>query len=336
MLVIVPYLVQHPGTELAEAARVFDVRPGELRDDLDAAVHVRACRRTSPGDLIEVDIEEDGRIYISMADHFSRPLRLTRNEALALYLRGTELLATPGLPEAPALARRAGQARVGARPRDARRHRGRASRRRRRAARSELAADAPRGRRAITSVCGSSTSRIRRGEWSTRRVDPEEVFSSLGNWYVAAWDVDADGERLFRADRIRRAEPVGERFAPRGLAGAGRALYTPTRRGRRRCACVLGPQARWIAEYYATDGRGRAARRGPRGHPAHRAAGMGRGAVAPGRERRGRCSDPPELAERVRDLAARHGGGLSDGVDQSPLGSPVLQPEPQALSARGR
>ncbi|MGZ4153761.1 MAG: helix-turn-helix transcriptional regulator, partial [Actinomycetota bacterium] len=59
-------------------------------------------------------------------------------------------------------------------------------------------------------------------------------------------------ERMFRADRIRSAEPTGERFEPRGLEGAGRLLYTPSERDvdvRLR----LGPDARWIAEYYATD-----------------------------------------------------------------------------------
>ena len=249
LLVIVPYLVRHPGTTLAEAARVFGVGPGELRDDL-MLLFMSGLPPYEPGDLVEVDIEEDGRIYVSMADHFSRPLRLTRNEALALYLRGTELLATPGLPEAPDL----------------------------RSALDKLAAALGpdtlgdiEGR--IESAEGGGPSALlqtlreaardherleieyfahSRGAWSTRRVDAEEVFSSLGNWYVAAWDVDAEGERLFRADRIRRADRMGERFTPRGLAGAGRALYTPTADDVP-VRLVLGPEARWIAEYYATD-----------------------------------------------------------------------------------
>ena len=45
-----------------------------------------------------------------MADHFARPLRLTRQEAFAVYVRATELAATPGMPGAPALDQRAGQA----------------------------------------------------------------------------------------------------------------------------------------------------------------------------------------------------------------------------------
>src|SRR4030095_4761019 len=55
-----------------------------------------------PGDLIDVDIQ-DGRIWIGMADYFARPLRLTRSEALAIYLRGTGLTGARGLEGAPAL-----------------------------------------------------------------------------------------------------------------------------------------------------------------------------------------------------------------------------------------
>jgi proteasome accessory factor C len=63
--------------------------------------------------------------------------------------------------------------------------------------------------------------------------------------------VDSDAERLFRADRVRRAEPTGEPFTPRGLKGAGRDLYSPT--GDDVAVRLrLKPVARWIAEYYAT------------------------------------------------------------------------------------
>src|SRR5205823_11739170 len=61
---------------------------------------------------------------------------------------------------------------------------------------------------------------------STRQIDPEEVFAAMGNWYVVAWDRGADGERMFRVDRIRTVRETAERFEPRGLAGAGRPLYT--------------------------------------------------------------------------------------------------------------
>jgi len=50
-----------------------------------------------PGDLIDVDFQGD-RVTVTMADYFGRPLRLSRSEALALYLRGTALLAMPTSP----------------------------------------------------------------------------------------------------------------------------------------------------------------------------------------------------------------------------------------------
>ena len=73
----------------------------------------------------------------------------------------------------------------------------------------------------------------------------------MGHWYVAAWDVDADAERLFRIDRIRSVTATGESFAPRGLQGAGRDLYSPTGEDVS-VRLRLAPTARWVAEYYAT------------------------------------------------------------------------------------
>jgi proteasome accessory factor C len=35
MLLIVPYLVQHPGSELGEVASAYGVKPEQLRRDLD-------------------------------------------------------------------------------------------------------------------------------------------------------------------------------------------------------------------------------------------------------------------------------------------------------------
>jgi proteasome accessory factor C len=102
MLVVVPYLIQHPGTTLDEASGVFAIPVPQLRRDLEQ-LFLAGLPPYGPGDLIDVDIEEDGAIWIAMADHFARPLRLTRQEALAVYVRATELAATPGIPVAPAL-----------------------------------------------------------------------------------------------------------------------------------------------------------------------------------------------------------------------------------------
>ncbi len=235
MLVIVPYLVQHAGSHLGEVADLFDVPLEQLRRDLDL-LFMSGLPPYGPGDLIEVDVDEDDRIWISMAAHFARPLRLSRSEALALYLRGTELLGTAGLPEAPALESALEKLRTSLGP--------------------ETLGDAERIEMAdpgapiesLEPIRSASRDRHRvrvdyfahsSGEWSSRVIDPEEVFVALGHWYVAAWDVSADGERLFRADRIRSVEPTGERFdAARSGGGGPIALHAD--RGRRLRAVAVG------------------------------------------------------------------------------------------------
>jgi proteasome accessory factor C len=247
MLTVVPYLVRHDGTTLDEAAELFGVPAEQLRKDLEL-LFMSGLPPYGPGDLIDVWIDDDGAVSISMADQFARPLRLTRQEALAVYLRGTELLATPGVPEAPTLASALAKLKGSLGADTLGDVAGIEA-----ATRGEApplldvvrAASAGRRRLRIAYLAAST------GEPTDRLIEPEEVFSGLGHWYVAAWDVEADAERLFRIDRIRAAEPTGEAFEPRGLAGAGRPLYSPTDDDVE-VRLRLRPGARWVAEYYAT------------------------------------------------------------------------------------
>ena len=299
LLVLVPYLVKHPGTELAEITRLFGVREDELTSDLNL-LFVSGLPPYGPGDLIGVAIEDE-RVWIDMADYFSRPLRLTRTEALALYLRGTALAVTPGLREATALAsalrkleERLGPETLGEL--------------------AERVEAAEGGKPAETldalrkAVAGNERMKIEyyaasSAETTAREVDPEEVFFAIGNWYVAAFDHHSGEERLFRADRIRSVEPTGETFEPRGLAGAGRALYTPTERDVP-VRLLLHPAARWVGEYYEVD----AETETPAGDlevqlPASRLEWVARLVLRLGGE--AEVLSPPPLKVRVRELAGR-------------------------------
>ncbi|HYU58966.1 MAG TPA: WYL domain-containing protein [Actinomycetota bacterium] len=250
LLAIVPYVLRHPGTELDELSRLFGVGREDLVRDLNVLL-VTGVPPFYPHQMVDVEIDEE-RVWISAADHLSDPVRLTRDEALALYLQGKALLGAPGLAEsgdlASALAKLesalqeslgglAGGVEVAAGP---------SAERERAVLDAVRAAVADRERLAIRYYSAS------RDEVTNRRIDPEHVFAALGHWYVAAWDPDAGGERLFRLDRIHGTEPAGETFEPRGLAGAGRPLYSrtdadiPVR-------LVLRPQARWVAEYYEVE-----------------------------------------------------------------------------------
>jgi len=247
LLVVVPYLVQHPGTPVDEAARLFGLSDQDLIADL-GLLFVSGLPPYGPGDLIDVDIQ-DGCVWISMADYFARPLRLNRSEALSLYVRGTALETVPGLAEAPALASALDKLAGGLGPETL----------------GELPerVEAAGGGRAVEVLgdlrrAAAEHERVRiayyaasGAETTEREIDPEEIFFAIGNWYVAAWDHRSEAERLFRADRIRSLAQTGVRFEPRGLEGAGRPLYSP---GRDDVAVTLrlAPSARWVAEYYET------------------------------------------------------------------------------------
>jgi proteasome accessory factor C len=242
LLAVVPYVISHPGTPLPELSQVFGVGEADLTADLNL-LFLTGLPPYTPGDMVDVEIE-DGRVWIRMADHFSRPVRLTRAEATALYLKGTELLGASGLPETDALRSALDKLAEGLGPEIL----------------GELKAeigdpglpgpleavrDAVAAREPVEIDYYSAS----RDEVGARRIDPEQLFSAMGNWYVVAWDHRADAERMFRLDRIREVRPTGERFDPRGLAGLGRELYTPSPQDvlvRLR----LRPGARWVAEYY--------------------------------------------------------------------------------------
>jgi proteasome accessory factor C len=299
LLVVVPYLIQHPGTPIDEATTLFGVSEAELLDDL-SLLFVSGLPPYGPGDLIDVDVQ-DGRIWIGMADYFSRPLRLIRSEALALYLRGTALAGTPDLPEAPALTSALAKLSDGLGPDalgglpervDA------ATTARPVEALGVLRQAARAHERLRIEYYAASTAEV-----TTREIDPEEVFVAIGNWYVAAWDHRSDAERLFRADRIRSVEPTGERFEARGLEGAGRPLYTRDAQDVE-VRLRLSPDARWVAEYYET-----ASERELEGGalevvlPAGRLEWLERLLLRLGPD--AEVVEPGELRARVRDLAER-------------------------------
>ena len=246
LLLVVPYLVKHQGTSVDELTRLFGVSRKDLLSDLNL-LFLSGLPPYGPGDLIEVDVDDDGRVWVDMADYFARPLRLARSEALALYLRGKELLGAPGLSEGAALQSALSKLEGRLGPETLGEIAGRVE-----------AAEAAGASEALERLRQAAADHERieieyyaasRDETSTRRIDPEEVFSAIGNWYVVAWDGRARDERMFRVDRVKRVRETGERFEPRGLAGAGRPLYTrsPDDVAVR---LLLRPGARWVAEYY--------------------------------------------------------------------------------------
>ena len=238
-------MVSNPGSPVADLSKLFDVSEADLLDDLHL-LFLTGLPPYGPGDLIEVDIDDERRVWIRMADYFSRPVRLTREEGLALYLRVNEVLGTGGLDEAAALRSALGKLAdaLGAETLEQA---------------VEIAEGGGGGPLGAVRAAATRRRRIEidyysatGDELTTRPIDPEQVFSALGNWYVAAWDHSANAERLFRVDRIREARETGDTFEPRGLAGAGRELYTGSEEDVE-VRLRLGAGVRWVAEYYVVS-----------------------------------------------------------------------------------
>jgi predicted DNA-binding transcriptional regulator YafY len=63
------------------------------------------------------------------------------------------------------------------------------------------------------------------GSSTVRAVEPYRVVSWGRRWYLVAWDVDRQDWRTFRVDRITPRTPTGPRFPPRDPPEGGAAAY---------------------------------------------------------------------------------------------------------------
>lgn len=242
VLVMVPWLLEHPGVTVEEVAERFGIPPAELVQDLDILGYC-GLPGYGGGDLIEASIVGD-RISVRMADFFSRPLALSLREALTLLLAGSALAAVSDLPESGDLASAMKKLR-GALGADAR-----------------LAIDlsspgdehleelraAVRERRVVRLVYRSGS----KAETTERLVEPWAVMGARGSWYLHGWCRVARGARHFRLDRVKELEVTGERAEREPPSQPQPATYTPEP-GDISVVLELEPSAAWLAEWVVPD-----------------------------------------------------------------------------------
>jgi len=67
-------------------------------------------------------------------------------------------------------------------------------------------------------------------EGPARRAEPHALVARDARWYLVAWDLDRDGWRIFRLDRLAPRTPAGgARFAPRPIPGGDARSYVAAR-----------------------------------------------------------------------------------------------------------
>jgi proteasome accessory factor C len=243
LLALVPWVAAQDGPRVEEVCRRFGCTEEQLVADLER-LFLCGLYPFTPDTLIEVDLAE-GRVWIRYAEMFSRPLRLTPAEGLAVVAAGAALLASPGGADQPALGRGLAKlaAVLGIDPDEV--------------VEVELG-DAPPGLLAELRRATAERRQVEleyfsygRDQWTRRVVEPQRVFGSSGQWYVAAWCHRVDDERLFRVDRMRSAVVLDTTFEPRPPSGTP-SVYSP-RPDDPTVVLELTPAARWVTEQYPCE-----------------------------------------------------------------------------------
>jgi proteasome accessory factor C len=243
LLAVIPWVVEQDGAPLDEIAARFDYPRTQLVDDLTEVVLFVGVHPFTPDSLIEVDITDD-RVQIRYADWFSQPLRLTPEEGARLLTAGRTVLSlgddeqsTPLLRALAKLGMALGESAD--------------------SAVDVRLGDAPEAtlhtlRRAIGDARQVELDYYTYGRdaLTTRRVDPARVFSDHGNWYLHGYCHRAEGERVFRIDRIRDARPTDDPIT-HPLDGGG-VSFSPDGDDPR-IRIRLSPAASWVVEQYPTE-----------------------------------------------------------------------------------
>lgn len=212
LVAAIPWIVSQDGASVDEIAERFDYPREILLDDLRNVVFFVGVPPYTPDTLIEVQIDDD-MVWIDYADWFARPMKLNSGEALALLTAGETVLGFDSQDEAGALARGLTKLRLAT---------GATSD----ALEVELgvaAEDVLRDlRRAVADgVCVDiSYYSFARNERTARRIEPTRFFSEDGKWYVAAYCHLAEGDRLFRLDRIESVDVTSVPADPSRASGA--------------------------------------------------------------------------------------------------------------------
>ena len=250
MLLMVPFMTVKEGALIPELCRRFSVSKDELMADLNV-LWLCGLPDYTPGRLIDFHVEGD-RVFVEMADYFARPYRLTREEALAVFVTGRALVGSGAFPRKGPLSSALGKVAGALSEGEGKNTADIASR-----IDVEMESYSNRWRTIIEKgLKEKKTLRIEyysfsRDEVTSREVDPHTLLFSYGHWYLLAWCHEAEDDRLFRLDRLKnvklgskRVEGERREFSVPALVGE----YSPGKKAHQVRLRFEGPEGRRLVE----------------------------------------------------------------------------------------
>jgi proteasome accessory factor C len=242
LMAMVPWIISADGPKVSEVAERFGTTEKKVVEDLEGVIMLCGVYPYTPGDLVEVDVDEDERVWIRAADWITRPLRLTPPEGLGLLgaarfaaARGTNPLLQSAISKLSAAlgvdAEEVLEVELGAADQVIRK-----------------TLEESTAQKAVVEIDYYS---FGRDAWETRAVEPHRVFNSNGADYAWAWCRKVEDWRLFRVDRVRRAELTGDHFEARKAPSAPAPFSDPAEG--ERVILELAPEARWASEEYPVE-----------------------------------------------------------------------------------
>jgi len=244
LLAVIPWVSGRGEVSLDEIVERFDYPIDRLRRDLTEVVQFVGVYPHTPDMLIEVYLDEENeRVRFELADYFTSPLRLSPEEALSLVSAGLGLLGS-SVGQDSALERALNKVadrfdvELGD---DIDVSLGGAS-----AVTVEQAMAAAREHQCIEIEYHS----LHRSTGTRRVVEPHNVFSQNGEWYLRGYCRLAEADRTFRLDRVLSLEATGETFE--SDAPGTTAVFAPDDDDLR-VTLELSHDAAWVAEAFPVE-----------------------------------------------------------------------------------
>ncbi|MDE0231659.1 MAG: WYL domain-containing protein [bacterium] len=238
LLMVIPWLIREREVPIGEMEQRFAIKPEQLVKDMEALNEVDFF--VSPEQRFSVEITP-AHVKVLEAPDFPAAPGFLPFEALACLVAAKTALEIN--PEAADLRSAVGKLEEAVMPQAAP------------AIRILSAAGAPWVNQLREWAMERQVVRLRyrstdKGELSDRDVEPWQVYQWRGTWYLWGFSRTKDEPRRYRVDGIQRARPTGETFAPPRRPHAPPTSYQPAA-GDHRMVFSIGPESRWITEYYS-------------------------------------------------------------------------------------